>query len=138
MDRKLQYLVATEMNPSPGVILLVDDNDDVRALSRTILERKGYVVFEARDGREGLSRYEAHLDSIDLLLTDVRMPELNGQKLAEGALKLKPRLKIIFMSGGFDDAVLDERIRNGAAFLRKPFTPGVLIEKVRDVLQMSV
>ena len=72
------------------VILLVEDEETVRKLATKILETSGYVVLEARNGREGLALCEAHQGPIDLLLSDVVMPELGGRELAEGALKLRP------------------------------------------------
>jgi CheY-like chemotaxis protein len=119
------------------VILLVEDDDIIRRLTRSLLEREGYVVIEARDGNEGLSCYEAHLKAISLLLTDVSMPKLGGRELAEGAWKLQPALKVLFMSGYLNDVVLEERVRNGAPFLEKPFTAKGLIDKVRQALQIA-
>jgi two-component system cell cycle sensor histidine kinase/response regulator CckA len=116
------------------MILLVEDNDLIREIARKILERRGYVVIEASNGREGLKRYETHLSSIDLLLTDVAMPELNGRELADGALMLRPELKVMFMSGAVQDNILAERIKRGAPFLQKPFTAAALTGKVRQTL----
>jgi len=116
------------------VILLVEDEDAVRKLARTILEARGYVVLDARNGQEGLVLCEAHDGPIDLLVTDVVMPELGGRELAEGALKLRPGIKAMFMSGHTQDVVLKEGIKQGAAFLQKPFTPAGLAQKVRETL----
>jgi CheY-like chemotaxis protein len=116
------------------VILLVEDEDAVRKLARMILKASGYVVYEARNGREGLALCEAHEGPIDLLLSDVVMPELGGRELAEGALKLRPSMKVMFMSGHTQDVVLKEGIQKGTAFLQKPFTPVGLAQKVRETL----
>src|SRR4051794_2941739 len=78
-------------------ILLVEDEDMVRVLARTILKSSGYVVYEARNGREGLTFCESHQGSIDLLLSDVVMPELGGRELVEAAVKLRPGLRVLFM-----------------------------------------
>ena len=115
-------------------ILLVEDEDAVRELVRTILEARGYSVVEARNGREGLKLCQSHTGGIDLLVTDVVMPELGGRELAEGALKLRPALKVLFMSGHTQDVILKEGVQQGAAFLHKPFTPLQLAQKVRDTL----
>ena len=80
-------------------ILLVEDEDAVRELVRRILTAGGYAVLEARNGREGLKLCETHAGKIDLLVTDVVMPELGGRELAEAALKLRPGLKVVFVSG---------------------------------------
>jgi CheY-like chemotaxis protein len=119
------------------VILLVEDEDAVRKLARMILETIGYVVYEARNGREGLAMCEAHERNIDLLVTDVVMPELGGRELAECALKLRPGMKVMFMSGHTQGVVLKEGVRKGTAFLQKPFTPAGLAQKVRDTLDAA-
>jgi signal transduction histidine kinase/ActR/RegA family two-component response regulator len=116
------------------VILLVEDEDMVRRLARRVLELSGYVVCEASNGREGLALCESHYSAIDLLLTDVVMPELSGRELAESALKLRPDMKVIFMSGHTEDVVLREGVQRGTAFLQKPFTPVALAQKVRETL----
>jgi two-component system CheB/CheR fusion protein len=115
-------------------VLLVEDEDTVRALVRTILEGRGYTVAEARNGREGLKLCQTHPGKFDLLLTDVVMPELGGRELAEAALKLRPGLKVVFMSGHTQDVILREGVQQGTAFLHKPFTPMQLAEKVRETL----
>ena len=115
-------------------ILLVEDEDAVRMLVRTILETGGYTVLDARDGREGLKLCQAHPGTIDLLLTDVVMPELSGRELAEAALKLRPGLKVVFVSGHTEDVILREGVQRGAVFLHKPFTPLQLAQTVRDTL----
>ena len=92
------------------------------------------MVYEARNGREGLALCESHEGPIDLLVSDVVMPELGGRELAEGALKLRPGLKVMFMSGHTQDVVLREGVQKGTAFLQKPFTPAGLAQKVRETL----
>ena len=119
------------------VILVVEDEDMVRALARRVLEASGYVVHEARNGREGLALCEAHEGPIDLLVSDVVMPELGGRELAEAAVKLRPGLKVMFMSGHTQDVVLKEGVQKGTAFLQKPFTPAGLAQKVREVLDSN-
>jgi CheY-like chemotaxis protein len=116
------------------VILVVEDEDAVRKLGRTILEASGYAVLDARNGREGLALCEIHPGPIDLLVTDVVMPELGGRELAQGALKLRPGIKVIFLSGHTQDVLLKEGVKKGTAFLRKPFSPVELAQKVREVL----
>ena len=115
-------------------ILLVEDEDSVRELVQRILEARGYAVIEARNGGEGLKLCKSHPGQIDLLVTDVVMPELGGRELAEAALKLRPGLKVVFMSGHTQDVILKEGVQQGAAFLHKPFTPMQLAQKVRDTL----
>ena len=125
------------MNKAPRgseVVLLVEDEDMVRGLARTILETSGYVVLEACNGREGLAMCETNEGPIDLLLSDVVMPELSGRELAELAVKLRPAMKIMFMSGYTPDVIVKEGVQKGTAFLQKPFTPVELAEKVRETL----
>ncbi len=119
------------------VILLVEDEDAVLKLARMILETSGYKVLNARNGQEGLALCEVHEGPIDLLLSDVVMPAIGGRELAESALKLRPGLKVLFMSGHTQDVVLKEGVQKGAAFLQKPFTPVALAQKVRETLDSA-
>jgi signal transduction histidine kinase/CheY-like chemotaxis protein len=119
------------------VILLVEDEDAVRQLARAILEASGYVVHEASNGREGLVACETCAGAIDLLLTDVVMPQLGGRELADMAKKLRPDMKVLFMSGHTEDVVIKEGVQKGTAFLQKPFTPAGLAEKVRETLDRN-
>ena len=116
------------------VVLLVEDEAIVRSLARRILEASGYVVLEAANGREGLALCATHDGQIDLILSDVVMPEVGGRELVEGALKLRPGVKVLFMSGHTQDAVLKEGIVQGTPFLQKPFTVNELACKVRETL----
>jgi CheY-like chemotaxis protein len=116
------------------VILLVEDEEAVRKLARMILEASGYVVHEAGNGRDGLALCEAHQGAIDLLVTDVVMPQLGGRELAERAIQLRPDMKVLFMSGHTEDVVIKEGVQKGTAFLQKPFTPAGLAKTVRDTL----
>jgi CheY-like chemotaxis protein len=113
------------------VILLVEDEDALRQLVRHILEGRGYRVHEARNGREGLAVCATHDGRIDLLLTDVSMPELGGRELARGARELRPEVKVIFMSGHAPDLAPIQ------TFLQKPFTSRALTQKVRETLDSS-
>jgi CheY-like chemotaxis protein len=119
------------------IILLVEDEPMLRQLARTVLTASGYVILEASNGREGLALCEAHQGRIDLLLTDAVMPELGGGELAAGAHKLRPGMKVLFMSGHTQDVVLREGVEKGTAFLQKPFTPMELAHKVREALDSS-
>ena len=117
------------------VILLVEDEDiGPHARPEEFWKRADTWFYEARNGREGLALCEAHEGPIDLLVSDVVMPELGGRELAEGALKLRPGMKVMFMSGHTQDVVLKEGIQKGTAFLQKPFTPAGLAQKVRETL----
>ena len=116
------------------VILLVEDDDLIRVVARQILEACGYVVHEARNGRHGLELCQAHEGPIDLLLTDVTMPELGGRELAEAALKLRPGMKVLMMSGLSHDDLFTDGDQRGIDFLQKPFLLSDLAHRVRDTL----
>jgi len=119
------------------VILLVEDEDMVRTLACTILENNGYVVLEATNGREGLALCGSHEGPIDMLLSDVVMPELGGRELAEGARRLRPGIKVLLMSGHTQDVLLKEGIQKGVPFLHKPFAPITLAQLVRRTLDSN-
>jgi two-component system, cell cycle sensor histidine kinase and response regulator CckA len=112
-------------------IMIVEDEEQVRSVARTILRDVGYRVVEARDGNEAL-QYAGH---IDLLITDLVMPQMSGTELAAQLGRLRPSLKILCMSGYTDDALVRHGLADsGVAFLQKPITPAALIRQVRAVL----
>jgi PAS domain S-box-containing protein len=114
-------------------ILVAEDEPSVRMLVRSTLERQGYRVLEARDGGEALSVARQHPGRIDLLLTDVMMPVLDGRELAREMRAEWDDLPVIYMSGYVDDVVQPMETRGGA-FFQKPFTPSALSQLVREVL----
>ncbi len=116
-------------------VLLVEDEDLVREVVRQALELHGYRVVEARNGKEGLDRFERNPTDIDLIVTDVMMPQLTGPELAARASQLRRDLKVVYMSGYTDKAIVHHGVlAEGAAYLQKPFTPDALARKVREVL----
>jgi CheY-like chemotaxis protein len=126
----------TRLTPGRGeTILLVEDAQRVRAVVREILEMSGYPVLEARHGAEALEVSNQHAGPIHLLLTDVVMPQMSGRELAQRLATLRPDLKVLYMSGYTDDAIVRHGVlASGIAFLSKPFTPDALALKVREVL----
>jgi two-component system cell cycle sensor histidine kinase/response regulator CckA len=116
-------------------ILLVEDEEMVRDLVRIVLHTKGYTILEASHGGEALSLARQHQGPIDLLVTDVVMPRISGRELAEQLKALRPLMKVLFMSGYTDDAVVQHGLLAAEVeFLPKPFSPSVLASKVREVL----
>jgi PAS domain S-box-containing protein len=129
---------APEAAPRPGrgvgVILLVEDEEEVRDLARDILAGRGYTVLEAATPEAALAQARAG-EPIDLLLTDVVMPRINGRELAERLRALRPGLPVLYMSGYTDDALLHRGVAApGAHFLQKPFSPAALLRRVHEVL----
>jgi two-component system cell cycle sensor histidine kinase/response regulator CckA len=118
-------------------VLLVEDEDAVRALAREVLRRHGYVVVEARHGLDALRVAERHPDDIHLMITDVVMPHMSGRELAERLGATRPKMRVLFMSGYTDHFVVNRAITPGSWFLQKPFTPEILAQKVRQVLDAT-
>ena len=114
-----------------GTILLVDDNVDVRALTKAFLEHAGYSVATAADGNEALCYFQQNQSSILLLLTDVLMPSMNGFDLADRVLGIDSNLPVLFMSG---DAWGSHR---GLDCIAKPFPPAELLQRVKRALSSS-
>ncbi len=120
-------------------ILLVEDEDQVRGVASGILKRRGYHVIEARSSGEALLLSEKHPVNIELLLTDVVMPTMNGRELADRIRLMRAGIRILYMSGYTDNVIVHHGVLNsGAAFLQKPFTPESLARSVRQVLDASV
>jgi two-component system, cell cycle sensor histidine kinase and response regulator CckA len=115
-------------------VLLVEDEDAVRALGREVLRRHGYVVLEARHGVDALRVAERHPDAIHLMITDLVMPHMGGRDLVERLATVRPKMKVLFMSGYTDHAVMHRDLTPGTPFLQKPFTPEAFARKVRSVL----
>jgi two-component system, cell cycle sensor histidine kinase and response regulator CckA len=117
------------------VVLVVEDEDAVRRVACTALRRYGFVVLEAANGPDAVQVFERHPGRIDVLLTDVVMPGMNGRELAEILHSRDGGLKVLFMSGYNDDAVIRHGIHQSTAeLIQKPFTPRLLVDKLRDVL----
>ena len=119
-------------------ILLTEDSPALRAAARQILERYGYTVLEVPSSKEALTLAHSRPGPIHLLLTDVVMPGMSGRELAERFTAKRPEVKVLYMSGYTDDAVVRHGVlRPGTAYLQKPFTPETLGHKVREALDSA-
>jgi two-component system, cell cycle sensor histidine kinase and response regulator CckA len=116
-------------------VLLVEDEDGVRQLAREYLETNGYTVIQAADGHAALELAGMHDGPIHLLMTDVVMPGISGRELAERVAKIRPHVKVLYMSGYTDQAVVHHGMLNsGCVLLQKPFTMATLAGKLREIL----
>jgi CheY-like chemotaxis protein len=129
------------MKPAPArvnggaTILLVEDRDDVRTVTRRMLQKCGYTVLEAGDGMEAIEISDRRQEPIQLLVTDVVMPGMSGRELAERLAPRRPGMKVLFMSGFTRDEILPEGGEaTGTAFIQKPFKLDQLLAKVAEML----
>ena len=123
----------------PETILLVEDNVRVRKLARRILADRGYHILEAQHGEEGLKVAGQHEGKIDLVVTDIVMPLMNGDDMVRALRARQPKLKVLFMSGYNESHQLGDALSVGACqFLAKPFHPGDFAQKVRELIDAPV
>jgi CheY-like chemotaxis protein len=139
VDAPVEAPVAARAAGGKETVLLVEDEESVRQLARRTLQAQGYNVLEACDGVAALTVCQRHLRSIDIVVTDVVMPQLSGVDLVERLKTVRPQLKVLYMSGYTDSTV----VRHGVAesevnYLQKPFTPDLLTRKVRSLLDQVV
>jgi CheY-like chemotaxis protein len=117
-------------------VLVAEDEDAVRHIIQKALEAHGYRVLSARDGNEALALAGRHAGPIDLLVTDVVMPDIHGRQLATQLARARPTLKTLYLSGYTNDAILHHGVlQEGVPFLQKPFSLVALARKVRDVIE---
>jgi two-component system cell cycle sensor histidine kinase/response regulator CckA len=141
-DKSAVETVTVAERPAPrgsATILLVEDQAALRTLARDVLSEAGHLVLTAHNGRVGLQVASEFKDKIDLLVTDVVMPEMSGPELAAEVSRLRPGLIVLYMSGYTDHALLHRGVlEQGTAFLQKPFLPQSLLVKVDDLLRAAV
>jgi two-component system cell cycle sensor histidine kinase/response regulator CckA len=130
-----EFASALKAPTGTETVLLAEDEDGVRALARLALQSHGLVVLEARNGQEAIDTCRRYHKPIHLLVTDVVMPNIGGRQLADRVLALRPGIKVLYLSGYTDDAVVRHGVlQAGTPFLQKPFTPMTLARKVREIL----
>ena len=123
---------------SSGVVLVVEDDPQVRSLVRTLLAGDGYRVVEAGTGQEGLEVAEQLQGRFDLLISDMLLPELSGFDLASRLRERWPDLKVLFMTGYVEGEIVQRCVEElGAEFLDKPFTPSTMRRKVRELISFD-
>jgi PAS domain S-box-containing protein len=134
-----EALLPAELRDGEHTVLLVEDEDAVRSLASRILRSHGYSVLEARDGFDALRIAESFEGSIHVLLTDVVMPRMGGRELVERLSPSRPGMRVVYMSGYTDDALVHYGVLTGADtwFLEKPFTPNTLTSKLQQVTDVS-
>jgi hypothetical protein len=116
-------------------VLLVEDDDAVRRAARRMLEKSGFSVIEAEDGRDGLAVASSHEGEIDVVVTDLMMPRMNGGEFAEALAQSHPSLRVVFTSGYTDDAVVRRGLVNAThAFVQKPFTGDKLVRTITALM----
>jgi CheY-like chemotaxis protein len=126
---------AAGLRQGSETVLLVEDETTVRGLIKKVLQMQGYTVLEASRGDEAVWLCEHRQGPIHLLVTDVEMPGMSGRELARRVAALQPEIRMLFMSGYTEDAVVGRGVLNAdAAFLQKPFPPDLLARKVRELL----
>ena len=131
----LRPAVAPKSLRGTETILLVEDEEQVRAIALNILRRQGYEVIPAQSADEAVRISERHPGRIHLLLTDVVMPQMSGPALSKRLAATRPDMKVLCMSGYTDDSIVRHGVlESGVAFVQKPITPGLLTRKVREVL----
>ena len=114
---------------------MVEDQIEVRRLACAALRRTGYTVLEAANGNEALACADGFADRIHLLVADVIMPGMTGCEVAEKLLARRPDMRVLFMSGYADNAMIQKAAQaKDAGFLQKPFAPAALVAKVREIL----
>lgn len=126
----------TPLNRPLWTILLVEDENAVRQVTRHVLENAGYLVLEAADPEQAMAIFRRVEGSIHLLLTDIIMPSMNGAELAARLKAMRPNLKTVFMSGYSNPARGSREIDLAASYLQKPFTAGMLLAIVAEALSL--
>ncbi len=134
-ENQASITVAPKIVGGHETVLVVEDEERVRAVAVSLLTQHGYKVLEAKNGTDALSICEREKDEIHLMLSDVIMPNMNGRQLAERLASIRPQMKVVFMSGYTDNVIAENGIlESGSSFIQKPFTPTSLLRLLREKL----
>ncbi len=126
------------MSRGTETVLLAEDDDEVRILMRTVLKDAGYQVIEAVDGEDAIQKFKEN-DKIDLVVSDIIMPKINGKEMYREIKKIRPEIKVIFTSGYTADIIHKKGVFDlGLDFVLKPVAPGEFLQKVREVLDRNL
>jgi CheY-like chemotaxis protein len=135
LEEVVERVAGGELHRGDETILVVEDNNEVREVAVRILSGQGYRVLEASQGLDAFLICTEHDGPIHLLLTDVVMPKMSGRELAETLMSIRPRIKVLYMSGYTDNAIVHHGVlETGMDFIQKPFAVDTLARKVREVL----
>ena len=135
LEKMVERVVKGELHRGDETILVVEDNDEVREVAVRILSGQGYKVLEASQGPDAFLICTEHDGPIHLLLTDVVMPKMSGRELAETLMPIRPRIKVLYMSGYTGNAIVHHGVlEKGMNYIQKPFAVDALARKVREVL----
>jgi two-component system, cell cycle sensor histidine kinase and response regulator CckA len=125
---------------NPATILLIEDEDDLRDLTARSLRKPGFEVLEARTGREALGVYQANFDRVDLIITDIVMPEMTGPEVIQDIREKykEAQIKVLYLSGySASDLNVDGIDQKSSSFLEKPYTTKLLLSEVRRILALE-
>ena len=124
-----------ESEPLNETLLVVEDDDSVREFTKRMLKTLGYNVLIASDGQKGLELFKSHASQIDMIITDMIMPNMTGKQFVEAVRQIDKDIKIMFVSGYSPDDTTDgTALGQSVAFFQKPYTRDQLAKKIRDVL----
>ena len=120
---------------NPGTILVVEDEEQVRTLLVRLLEKKGYSVEPAENGRQAIDLVQDHLSDISLVVTDMVMPEMGGAAMLQELRRTRPDLPALCMTGYTREEVVQGEAMDEPNFIEKPFTPAAFLEQVADIIE---
>ncbi|MES4786869.1 MAG: hypothetical protein C4294_14795, partial [Nitrospiraceae bacterium] len=137
LEQILQH--AQEHSNSQGTVLIVEPQEMVRGLTRTLLQQHGYTVLSAQNASDALTLCKAYKSPIHLLLADVGKPGSIGLEMAEQFMRMRQEMKVLYLSGYLTNPNANTEMMNrGIHFLQKPFTPDALIRKIADIVDITV